>query len=370
MNRYIVDSVSNGTIVYFIIRDTSNNSIVPLPTKYLKYKKNLGRKKKTLKNLALKLTWYLNYIEDNKLTVNKVLELSAFEQQEHFTSYLHFIRAGRHTTSGKCPDNNTANDYLRSIFDFYDFVILEYDNGTALKVLRDSTFVYTNSIGLRYAKTVKTFHGYLPREEHHAKSITEDDLHTLISSARTKRDKLLLLLLEETGFRIGEILGSKYTTDIDFENKKVFVRYRETNPNGAYAKYAEERGARISNSTFDLLMIYLTDTTELRKNTDYLFVSESGPSKGKPLTLSVVNSLFERLEKRCGISVHSHMLRHYFANERRKAGWDMAQISTSLGHKNIATTEAYLNVEDDELAEANDNYFVESMKFVDINDFL
>ncbi|MCI5936967.1 MAG: hypothetical protein MRZ36_03060, partial [Eubacterium sp.] len=39
-------------------------------------------------------------------------------------------------------------------------------------------------------------------------------------------------------------------------------------------------------STFDLLMIYLTDTTELRKNTDYLFVSESGPSKGKPLTLS------------------------------------------------------------------------------------
>ncbi|WP_081347269.1 tyrosine-type recombinase/integrase [Kandleria vitulina] len=280
------------------------------------------------------------------------------------------MRAGRHTASGKCPDNNTANDCLRSIFDFYDFVILEYDNGTALKVLRDSTFVYTNSIGLRYAKTIKTFHGYLPREEYHAKSITEDDLHTLISSARTKRDKLLLLLLEETGFRIGEILGIKYTTDIDFENKKVFVRYRETNPNRAYAKYAEERGARISNSTFDLLMIYLTDTTELRKNSDYLFVSESGPSKGKPLTLSGVNSLFERLEKRCGISGHSHMLRHYFANERRKASWDMAQISTSLGHKNIATTEAYLNVEDDELAEANDNYFVESMKFVDINDFL
>lgn len=63
MNRYIVDSVSNGTIVYFIIRDTSNNSIVPLPTKYLKYKKNLGRKKKTLKNIALKLTWYLNYLK-------------------------------------------------------------------------------------------------------------------------------------------------------------------------------------------------------------------------------------------------------------------------------------------------------------------
>ena len=102
MSRYIVDSVSNGTIVYFIIRDTSNNSIVPLPTKYLKFKKNLGRKKKTLKNIALKLTWYLNYLEDNKLTVNKVLELSAFEQQEHFTSYLHFIRAGSRPAAENC----------------------------------------------------------------------------------------------------------------------------------------------------------------------------------------------------------------------------------------------------------------------------
>ena len=200
MNRYIVDSVSNGTIVFFVIRDTSNHSIVPLPTKYLKFKRNLGRKKNTLKSIALKLSWYLNYLEDNKLTINKVIELSASDQQEHFSSYLRFVRAGRHTSSGKCPDNNTDNDYLRSIFDFYEFVILEYDNGTALKVLRDSTFIYTNSIGLRFAKTAKSFRGYLPREEHHVKSITEDDLHALISSARTKCDKLLLLLLEETGF--------------------------------------------------------------------------------------------------------------------------------------------------------------------------
>ncbi|WP_143452140.1 hypothetical protein [Kandleria vitulina] len=54
MNRHIVDSVSNGTIVYFIIRDTSNNSIVPLPTKYLKYKKEPWQKEKDFKELSSK----------------------------------------------------------------------------------------------------------------------------------------------------------------------------------------------------------------------------------------------------------------------------------------------------------------------------
>ena len=39
------------------------------------------------------------------------------------------------------------------------------------------------------------------------------------------------------------------------------------------------------------------------------------------------------------------MLRHYFANERRKSGWDLPLISKALGHKHISTTESYLNLE-------------------------
>lgn len=84
----------------------------------------------------------------------------------------------------------------------------------------------------------------------------------MISSARTKRDKLLLLLLEETGFRIGEILGIKYTTDIDFENKKVFVRYRETNPNGAYDALPPD----FYSDEIDIMVdIYRVNDSEIKK---------------------------------------------------------------------------------------------------------
>lgn len=370
MNRYVTDTISNGTIEYIIIRDTSNNTFAELPIKYLKYKKNLGRTKKTLKSTARKLVWYLNYLDFYNLEVTDILKMRATEQQEHFSTYLRYVKSGRHTKTGKCPDNNSANEYLRSVFDYYDFLILELNNGQALKILRDTSFTYTSPVGLRFTRAARTFRGYLPKVEHREKAITEADIKTLISCAKTKRDKLLLLLLEESGFRIGEILGLRITTDIDFEKRKIYVTYRENNPNDASAKYAEERGALISSSTFDLLTLYISDTAELRKNTDYLFISEYGKTIGQPLSQSSVYSLLNRLAKHCNLHVHPHQLRKYFANERRKAGWDITKISTALGHKNIATTEIYLNVEDDELTTANEEYFEESMKFVNINDFL
>ena len=54
----------------------------------------------------------------------------------------------------------------------------------------------------------------------------------------------LLLLLAETGFRIGEILGNRYATDIDYENHLIYVNFREDNENDARAKNAEFRKAK------------------------------------------------------------------------------------------------------------------------------
>ena len=49
----------------------------------------------------------------------------------------------------------------------------------------------------------------------------------------------MLLLLAETGFRIGEILGVDYTKDIDYEKQVLKVYFRDDNDNEARAKNAE-----------------------------------------------------------------------------------------------------------------------------------
>lgn len=370
MGKYEVGKVTRGSMTYFLIRNTSTNDIEKLPTKYLKHRRNMNNSDATIRGHALALSWYYNFLESEDLNIHKVFVFSYSEQQEHFISFLYWVKAGRHTNKGVSVANNTANEYLQKIFAYYEYLVLEFEQFPDLKVLDDSTIGYSTEVGLRFKKNVKTFKGYLPENSRKSESIKMDDFLTLLNACNSKRDKLLLLLLLETGFRIGELLGIHYTTDIDYENHKLFVRYRKNNENHAHQKYAEERGAVISPTTFNLLQIYLAEYADLLKDTKFLFVAEVGPTRGKPLCVSSVYSIFSSLAKKAGIKAHPHQMRHFFSNERRKAGWDIALISTSLGHRSIATTEKYLHVEDEELTTASTDYYTQAETLLDIDDFL
>ena len=49
-----------------------------------------------------------------------------------------------------------------------------------------------------------------------------------------------------------------------------------------------------------------------------------------------------KTKKKTDINSHPHQLRHYFAEERRKEGWDLNDIRFALGHKKVETTIKYL----------------------------
>lgn len=72
---------------------------------------------------------------------------------------------------------------------------------------------------------------------------------------------------------------------------------------------------------------------------------------------SGVYAMLRRLERKTGIKASPHMLRHYFANARRKDGWKLEMISQALGHRNIETTMKYLNITEDELIEVSDAFY-------------
>ena len=70
-----------------------------------------------------------------------------------------------------------------------------------------------------------------------------------------------------------------------------------------------------------------------------------------------LDAMLRRLERKTGIKASPHMLRHYFANARRKDGWKLEMISQALGHRNIETTMKYLNITEDELIEVSDAFY-------------
>lgn len=57
---------------------------------------------------------------------------------------------------------------------------------------------------------------------------------------------MLLLLLAETGFRIGELLGVRYVEDIDYQGCRIRVEPRVDNENEVRANMRKTGGQRLA----------------------------------------------------------------------------------------------------------------------------
>lgn len=128
--------------------------------------------------------------------------------------------------------------------------------------------------------------------------------------------------------------------------------------------------ALLSNTTFEFLVKYISDNRKSLMNSEYLFTKLTGKNKGEPLDADSVHSMLKRLSKKTDINSHPHQLRHYFAEERRKEGWDLNDIRFALGHKKVETTIKYLGENNERLIEATDQYYSNNEDLYQIADFL
>lgn len=370
MAMYFVEKqVHMGKVIYWISNEDTF-LIHPDASMFLKHKMNERCSENTIRGIAFAVAYYLTFLEEEKLTIEEMFALSYAEQFEHFACFLDYLKRGDHTKSGKCPKNNTCNTYLSNVFQFLNFLTMNYQASGTLKVLTPKEASYVDDVGVRFRRMVMHFNGYLPKNEHKKREIAEENLIILLNNCTCIRNKLLLLLLAETGMRIGELLGVNYAKDLELEKNILRVEVREDNENNAKAKYAEYRNTYFSDATKEVLMLYLSENAELLSQTEYLFIVLHGKTKGKPLTVNAVYSMLRQLEKATGIDATPHMLRHYFANARRKAGYELLLISTLLGHKNLRTTEEYLSVSEEELEAAAEEYYKKTDGLYDIRKLL
>ena len=216
MARYIVDSQIDNHEKYYFIREQESQDIVLLPSKYLMHKKRSKLSPNTIRRSAGAISYYLNYIDETGIQLDDVWEMPYDKQQEHFTDYLIWLQAGLHSGDSykKKPYNETCNAYLKEVFRFYRFSGQQDESIKQLKVLSDMRIIVHNSVGVKRTLYRNTFHGYLQEKGHIGKTIEQDKIVILLKACANCRDQILLLLLAETGFRIGELLGVRYATDI------------------------------------------------------------------------------------------------------------------------------------------------------------
>jgi site-specific recombinase XerD len=145
------------------------------------------------------------------------------------------------------------------------------------------------------------------------------------------RNRALITLLYRSGLRITEALALK-PGSVDLSAHTARVLHGKGNK-------ATVRG--FHPSADDALMRWLDTRKRLGLKNGPLFCTLAGG----PVSDRYIRDLLKRLAAKAGIDkrVHPHGLRHTFADELRRAGFDVVTISKLLGHSSIAVTARYLD---------------------------
>ena len=204
------------------------------------------------------------------------------------------------------------------------------------------------------------------------KTVDKKDFKSFLQNVNLLRDKLILLCLNEGGFRSSELLGI-HLEDIDFAEQGLWVKFRPDNINGARAKagYGKDRFVHLPVDLMELIDRYISsEWINSNSDTDFLFVvvgNNIQSGNGKAMTKSTLDSVFkyyscktfgyriENNKKKANYHITPHMLRHTHAtelireyiNNREPINWKY--ISERLGHSSVTTTMeiyAHLNIED------------------------
>ncbi len=185
------------------------------------------------------------------------------------------------------------------------------------------------------------------------KKMSREEYVRLIDLCRNYRDKIVLGLGFEGGFRRSEIIGV-LMRDIVVSKNTVIIKHRTSHKNGATVKNYSEREIQFVSQIMKLIIYYILNERENKENS-YLLQNKASKYRGLSLSLNSIDRIYERLTKRyqklysTDRKFTSHMARHGHGNELREVfalqgiSSDVARlhIMKRLGHRQIETSAIY-----------------------------
>lgn len=188
----------------------------------------------------------------------------------------------------------------------------------------------------------------LPKvEKTKVQALSTTDQKRLLKETTTNKKYFSISLALQTGLRIGEICGLKWS-DIDFENKTLGVNRTllRIQSNGKTEKKTEvvEMTPKSSNSQrrIPITEVLNAHLLELKRNSTSEYVISNKDKAIEPRTIAY---RFQMVRKKIGLEHFSfHSLRHTFATRCLEAGGNIATISSLLGHSSTKMTlDCYTN---------------------------
>lgn len=157
------------------------------------------------------------------------------------------------------------------------------------------------------------------------------------------RDKLIILILLDTGIRVSELCRIQYK-DINLEEQSIMIRPFETG--------GKSRGRTVYLGSVAMEMLWKM-AAENEDPENYL-ISSCKTRRNKPLDRYAINNLLKGLGEKAGIpSCGAHRFRHTFAIQYLRNGGDIYTLKRLIGHKSFYMVQRYLELSDADAKKAH-----------------
>lgn len=229
-------------------------------------------------------------------------------------------------TQGVGVSPRTINNIIRNLRVFFNFLVSE-------RMISDNP-----------AANVK----YQEEQNDTFEIFTDEDVLSLLSAPNKitytgYRDYVMMLVLLDTGLRIGELTSIKIG-DINFDNRCIVV-------NAEIAKTNKTRTVPIS-------LITAKELTKLIEyvrvdSDDYVFLTQFG----ERYMADTFAKMLKKYGKKAGISgarISPHTFRNYMAVKFLKTNGDPFTLMRILGHKDFAMTNRYVKYSNVDISEQFD----------------
>jgi integrase len=242
------------------------------------------------------------------------------------------VEAWRKALEGRAFKPATVYARLSRLSSFYEW---------AMRDPQLAGLVEKNPVRLARPKAPKAY------QTESIKSLDDEQVSVLLTRLREKaaagdlvgkRDYALLLLFVTTGMRRQEVIGLR-GSDVELRKDDLIIRCRVKG--GDYvARSVEEPLVR------EALLDYLRSCgreNALSSERPVWTRHDRAGRPGAPLTSHAFAKNLKRYARDAGIGkIHIHQTRHTFARVVSEETGSLAETQEALGHKNLATTRAYV----------------------------
>lgn len=181
-------------------------------------------------------------------------------------------------------------------------------------------------------------------------ALTEIEIEKLRLSTKDERETAIVELLLSTGCRITELINILI---LDIDGNKILVHGKGEKDRYVYLNVKAELALSLYLNTRNDRNPYLFPGNDFTTNTSHVTIEQGHLGSG------TIEHMMRELAKRAGVErANPHKFRRTCATMALRRGMPLLQVSKMLGHESVETTQIYLDLSEDELAEAHKKYVI------------